>query len=462
MSQASSETLQALAGIRRVSASAAELGPETLLDHRYQITDIIGEGGFGLVYGAVDTKRQRDVAIKVLALSYGNGGTDVIGRFVREAEITSSLVHGNTIRVFDWGITHDGQLFLIMERLYGEPLHSSLERAEKEKRTLGDHETRAIGVQVLQSLAEAHAHGLVHRDLKPGNIFLHRLADRAQMIKVIDFGIARQQGSELTRAGQALGTPTHMSPEQAQGMTIDGRSDLYALGVVLYECLVGRVPYVDKSSALLTMMMHVTAPVPKVCDDAPQPVSPQLAAVVERALAKSPDDRFSNATEMRDALKAIKLADLPRVRSRRSATRATKPRQSKKPRRLPRRVSDIVSGRNRPRPKIKPLSEQSRASAHASEAPSGTDSNSQSSSPPPSAVPTSAPGSGLPAARSRTTSGLKNQKKSSKSPPVEAVDASPTSASDPPAKDANDKVSRRKRRELLHAAETQRLSEEDL
>ena len=419
----------ALAGIRRVDLNATELGAGALLDNRYEVLALIGEGGFGRVYAARDQLRGREVAIKVLALAYGGGGDQAIARFVREAEITASLVHGNTVRVFDWGMTHDGQLFLIMERLRGESLRNRLDRARLDGRTLGDHETHAIAMQVLQSLAEAHASGLVHRDLKPGNIYLHRLAGRTEVVKVIDFGIARQSGSEMTRAGQALGTPTHMSPEQAQGHVIDGRSDLYSLAVVMYECLVGEMPFYDPDSALLTMMMHVTRPIPDLVAEAPVPVTQALAAVVVRGLAKSPDERLGDATAMRAALKAVGLPRRPSARTGGGPlpARYSTPRQDRVERRLPRRVSDVVSTRARPIPNVTPIA--------------GPPSSGPPSSGPPNSGPpsTQSPGSGSPPAV----------------PPFAPVTASEPVDVAVVASGAG-KV-RGQRRRMLHAADTQRL-----
>lgn len=157
------------------------------------------------------------------------------------------------------------------------------------------------GIAVLRSLGEAHAHGLVHRDMKPANIFLHQMAGGDSIVKVLDFGIVKDTDSGMTQAGQALGTPTHMSPEQAMGKKVDGRADLYALGVVLYECLTGTLPFFG-DNPLAIVMQHVTEPVPPIALRAPGLVRPALAAVVERSLAKEPDDRWQNAVDMRLAL----------------------------------------------------------------------------------------------------------------------------------------------------------------
>lgn len=437
---ATSAEMAVLAGIRQANVSAAELAPGVELDGRYQITALIGEGGFGKVFGATDSLRSREVAVKVLSLAYNQGGEQAVARFVREAEITASLVHGNTIRVFDWGRTRDGQLFLIMERLRGESLRDRLDRAHAEDRRLGDHEARSIGIQTLQSLIEAHDCGLVHRDLKPANIYLHRLGGRAEVVKIIDFGIARQSGSEMTRAGQALGTPTHMSPEQAQGHVIDGRSDLYALSVVLFECLVGHMPYFDPSSGLLTMMMHVTAPIPRIIDHAPESVSPALAAVIERGLAKDADARFADAAEMRAALKAVRLPRRPHVRTGGLTPPRARPptRHSSGSRRMPRPVSDIVRKRNRPVPRISPTSAVPSAQAPAPP-------------PPPSSEPLHA---------TRPHLGQPN-------PPVTAPSSEPMvdiGLPPPPGRRAPlgslQADGSRRRRRLLHAAETLRVRDE--
>ncbi len=292
--------------LRVVRGTGQRIDIGTTLAGRYTLTDFIGRGGFAKVYGGDDKRTGQKVAIKVLSKAFNADNAEAAKRFVREAATTSSLTHGNTIRLFDYGQTQEGQLFLVMERLSGEPLGSRLHHLAETGGKMQTAAVIAIGSGVLQSLGEAHGHGLVHRDLKPDNIFLHRLGKSRPIVKVLDFGIVRPEGSKMTQAGQPIGTPTHMSPEQAQGKAIDPRSDLYSLGVVLYECDTGKLPFHEATSAWVTMLQHVSEPPPPVLGLAPDR-EPALAEVIEKSLAKMPDDRYQTAAEMRAALRNVIL-----------------------------------------------------------------------------------------------------------------------------------------------------------
>ena len=272
-----------------------------IIGGRYSIVGVIGRGGFGTVYEADHVTTGHSVAVKVLAKRAGAEGEEASRRFFQEAATTSRLSHPNTVRVFDFGQTDSGNLFLAMERLVGDSLQELLNRHAAEGSTIGESQSIDIGIAVLRSLGEAHAHGLVHRDLKPANIFLHRVAGGDSIVKVLDFGIVKDTDSSMTQAGKALGTPTHMSPEQAMGKTVDARSDLYALGVVLYECLTGSLPFTG-DNPLAVVMQHVTEPCEPLLVRAPGATRPAVAAVVERSLAKNPEHRFDDAAGMRVAL----------------------------------------------------------------------------------------------------------------------------------------------------------------
>jgi len=288
----------------RGTGKRIEIG--TNIAGRYELEDFIGRGGFAKVFGGTDKRTGQKIAVKVLSKAFNAENAEAAKRFVREAATTSSLTHGNTIRLFDYGQTQEGQLFLVMERLSGEPLGDRLHDLQERGIKMQTAAIIAIGSGVLQSLIEAHARGLVHRDLKPDNIFLHRLGKSRPIVKVLDFGIVRPEGSKMTQAGQPIGTPTHMSPEQAQGKSIDIRSDIYSLGVVLYECATGKLPFHEASSAWVTMLQHVTEPVPPILDSAPDR-EPALAEVIEKSLAKKPEDRWQSAAEMRSALRTVVL-----------------------------------------------------------------------------------------------------------------------------------------------------------
>lgn len=208
---------------------------------RYRIERLIGKGGMGAVYEAVQLSMSRKVALKVMLATPED--TTALRRFEREARASSLLEPPNTIRVYDSGVDA-GRPFLAMELLSGEPLGRILRR----ERRLAPERVVRIGLQIAKSLGEAHAAGLVHRDLKPDNVFLSELFGEFDHVKVLDLGIARftqkdQVTAPITLRGMTLGTVDYMSPEQVASETLDGRSDLFALGVVLFQCLTGALPF---------------------------------------------------------------------------------------------------------------------------------------------------------------------------------------------------------------------------
>ncbi|MCA9708988.1 MAG: serine/threonine protein kinase, partial [Myxococcales bacterium] len=216
-----------------LSASSMEMSISDEIGHmlrgRYQITDIIGEGGMGVVYEAWDTQVERKVAIK-LVRSDTTTDRKFITRFRRELEITSQLRHPSTIRVFEHGELEDGRPYMVMELLTGESLADRLERGR-----VPEMEALQIARQVAESLSEAHEHGVFHRDLKPDNIFIETVGV-SKVVKVLDFGIAGGvDATRLTQAGEVFGTPQYMSPEQCNGLPLDHRTDIYSLAVILYE-----------------------------------------------------------------------------------------------------------------------------------------------------------------------------------------------------------------------------------
>jgi serine/threonine-protein kinase len=297
------------------SRSDALLG--TTLAERYEIIGRVGTGGMGTVYRARQVGLARDVALKVLRPE-GSADRETVARFEREAKAMSLLLHANTVRVFEFGEDPSGYLYLSMELLEGESLTACLDR----EGALDVRKAIEITQQILRSLAEAHGKGLIHRDLKPDNIMLARIAGQAQPVtKVLDFGIAKvfkddapQLDQLETQAGTVFGTPRYMSPEQAQGKPLDQRSDLYAVGVLLYQMLVGRPPFVDME-AVVVMSKHIRETPKPLRDAAPQrPIPPSLERVVLRALAKSASARPANAEEFDQALTAC-LAEVERERA---------------------------------------------------------------------------------------------------------------------------------------------------
>lgn len=294
-----------------------------ILADRYQIDHELGRGGFGAVFAARHTGTGQAVGVKVLAA----GADDVnVQRFFREARVTAGLQHPNTIRVFDFGQADDGTLFIAMELLIGVSVADKLRARLREQAVFSEREALELGIAVVQSLAEAHGSGLVHRDLKPQNIFIHTDAFGQDVVKVLDFGIAKGQGHSLTGGG-VLGTPTYMSPEQAQGADCDGRSDLYSLGVMLFHLVCGEPPFAG-DQPLQVLMAHVSREPPDIATSARTRISPAFAALVRRAMCKRAADRFADADAMHSALHEclLDIADAGSVPARRgSNTRLAAP-----------------------------------------------------------------------------------------------------------------------------------------
>jgi hypothetical protein len=274
------------------------------LQGRYRVDALLGVGGMGGVFKAHHLGLGQDVAIKVLRPSM-RAGTIAPARFEREARSASRLDHPSCVRVNDFGELEDGTKFLVMELLSGEELKNRLGVAWDPARAID------VALQILSGLAHAHARGVVHRDLKPENVLL-TVDHRGQLlVKLVDFGIAKLlEGDEadpkLTRTGMLFGTPRYMSPEQAGGGKVDARTDLYAVGLLLYEMLCGRPPFVATDVASI-MRMHVLVPPPAL----PPGVPNALAAVVMKLLAKSPADRFASAEETIAALEPIRSDTAP-------------------------------------------------------------------------------------------------------------------------------------------------------
>ncbi len=294
---------------RALAPGDLEYQPGRVVDGRYRIGRRLGHGGFGAVYSATHTGTGQPVALKVLNVALSADNAPIVRRFWQEAQVTARLRHANTVRVFDVGQTEEGAFYLTMELLEGRTLQQYLD----DLGPLDEEAAVRLGVEVLKSLQEAHAAGLVHRDLKPANIMLCAGDTPGQpQVKVVDFGIARTVDSSLTKTGAALGTPAYMSPEQCRGLPVDGRSDLYALGALLYRCVADRPPFVDENP-LTVLFQHADTPPPDLMTVAPQCLSPEFCAVVTRALAKDPGGRYADAKAMRDALEAPRSALLPSV-----------------------------------------------------------------------------------------------------------------------------------------------------
>ncbi len=271
---------------------------------RFEIVALLGQGGMGSVYRARQLSVGREVALKLVRAD-AVGDARIAKRFAREMEATTRVAHPNTVRLFDVGTTDDGEPFLAMELVPGEPLSAVLERHGR----LPPGRVAWIGLQVARSLEAAHARGVVHRDLKPANLMIGDLPGQPDHVTVLDFGLARfleggvdGQGTVLTRSGAVLGTARYMAPEQAQGQAVDHRADLYALGVILYEAATGRPPFTAGTPMALMYMQAHEPPAP------PRALAPDLPrwleALVLRLLAKDPAGRPQRADEVATFLAA--------------------------------------------------------------------------------------------------------------------------------------------------------------
>jgi eukaryotic-like serine/threonine-protein kinase len=267
-----------------------EVAENQIVDNRYRVIGRVGSGGMADVWCAEDTHLQRKVALKVLHHRFAQDG-EFVERFRREAEAAAGLQHPNVVGVFDRGGV-EGTYYIAMEYLDGRSLKDLIAAG------LTPAQSVALARQILEAARFAHRHGIVHRDLKPQNV----IVDAEGHATVTDFGIARAGVSEITQTGSVMGTAHYLSPEQAQGLEITPSSDLYSIGVVLYEMLTGQVPFEGESTVAVAMKQVSQAPQrPSALN--PQ-VSPALDAVVMRALAKEPGDRFADADAFLAALDA--------------------------------------------------------------------------------------------------------------------------------------------------------------
>jgi eukaryotic-like serine/threonine-protein kinase len=264
---------------------------------RYELTHLVARGGMAQVYRAIDLQLDRPVALKVLFPELSVDKT-FVERFRREAQAAANLSHPNIVPVFDWG-EDDGVYFIVMEYIDGRSLSAVLRDPQK----LAPNQIAQIGAGVAAALAFAHRHGVVHRDVKPGNILITPDGE----VKVTDFGIARAVNTEesLTQTGAVMGTAAYFSPEQAEGKTVDARSDIYSLGVVLYEMAAGRPPFTgDSPVAVASKHVRDQPELPRVANSA---CPPALEAVIMKAMAKDPASRYGSAEELRADL--LRFAD---------------------------------------------------------------------------------------------------------------------------------------------------------
>ena len=300
-----------------------------MVAERYELEELVANGGMARVFKAHDTALERHVALKILQPRFGEDHEHV-ARFRREARIVAQLSHPNVVTVIDRGEA-DGHQYIVFEFVEGETLKNLVERTGP----LPTRRALEIALEVADGLAYAHHNGLVHRDVKPQNVLLTRTG----LAKVTDFGIARSLDVEhgVTLTGTVLGTSNYLSPEQASGKPVTPTTDVYSLGVVLYELLAGEVPF-HGNNLVAMAMQHLHEPPPSLLHVRPD-LPPRLVAAVEKALAKDPEDRFATmdafAAELRRCLEELDGVDPERTMITTPVPPVVRPRRARRGRRLP-------------------------------------------------------------------------------------------------------------------------------
>ena len=290
------------AGAARPAAPPELMRAGTVIGKKYHVVGLIGQGGQSIVYEAMHTALGQRVALKFLAKESNKKAQQ---RFEQEARLAATIVHPNVCRSYDIGALASGTRYIVMERLQGESMAAMIGR----QRVLEPMLAVELASQVLSALTPFHDAMVAHRDIKPGNVFVEQLPGMKPMAKVLDFGLAKDfsgRTSIRTTLGRRLGTPAYMSPEQLLGNTIDGRTDIFAVGVLLYEALSGKRPFDGASD--FELYANIIREVPRPLTEARPEISEMLDGVVQRALAKDPAARFATADEMRRMLALVKRA----------------------------------------------------------------------------------------------------------------------------------------------------------
>lgn len=288
----------------KVAATAADPLLNTLFAEKYEIISLLGEGGMSRVYKARHTFMERIVAVKLL---HESATSDVTAkaRFQQEAKAASALSHHNVVTVYDFGLTPGGRAFIIMDCLEGDSLSDILEHSG----SLQVEGALEIFTQGCEGLEHAHRKGIIHRDLKPSNLVIIKQDDGTDLVKLVDFGIAKlvhpaetgKKDQHLTQTGQIFGTPAYMSPEQCNGRTLDVRSDIYSFGCLMYEALAGTPPLIG-DSYIATVVKHVSEAPKPLSETALVKVPHHLETVIMKCLEKDPGSRFGSAAELKQAL----------------------------------------------------------------------------------------------------------------------------------------------------------------
>ncbi|MFO0737402.1 MAG: serine/threonine-protein kinase [Labilithrix sp.] len=278
--------------------------PETgeMLEGKYRVERVVGEGAWGEVLEATNVRIKRRVAIKILRQQYASNPA-MVQRFEREALASTHIESQHVVQIFDAGVLADGRPYMVMEFLVGEDLGKRIDKAPKNRIPL--LESIGFTIQAARGLAAAHQANIFHRDMKPSNIVIAKTKTGREVAKIVDFGISKllndQEGMSNTQTGTIMGSPVYMSPEQARGSkNTDHRSDIYSLGVVLYECVTGRTPFVaDSFNELLFKIALEEAPTPKSLRP---DIDQELNDIIMKAIARDPDQRFQKAEDLEDAL----------------------------------------------------------------------------------------------------------------------------------------------------------------
>lgn len=280
--------------------------PRTPLKDKYEFLSVLGAGGAGVIYKAKQQPLGRLVAVKMIHSHLVT--PTAVKRFQQEATTIGRISHANIISVYDFGISEENQPFMVMDYAEGTPLSEVLDQEGQ----LSVEKTKSIARQLCDGLAHAHARGILHRDLKPSNIMMVKSEHGEDVAKILDFGLAKILFSEeeqdeqdhLTKTGETVGTPAFMSPEQVMGKGLDQRSDIYALGCVMYHCLTGEPPFVGETK-METMLMHLNSTPEPINPSEGEPlISPYLEMVIMKSLEKFPEDRFESMLEMKAAIEA--------------------------------------------------------------------------------------------------------------------------------------------------------------
>ncbi len=274
-----------------------------IIDGKYRIVRLLGEGGMGAVYEGENTRIHRKVAIKVLHAGVAEQ-SEAVARFEREAQAAGRIGSEHIVEVLDLGTLANGERYLVMEFLEGESLSARI----RNRGRLTPQELSPIAYQLLEGLAAAHAAGIIHRDLKPDNVWLLKTkSSKAEFVKLLDFGISKfnqlsgDSGFSMTRTGAVMGTPYYMAPEQAKGARdMDHRVDLYATGVILYEALTGQVPF--NADTFNELLFKIVLEEPRPVEQLVPEIDAGFSAIVNKAMARDPANRFANAQEFQAAL----------------------------------------------------------------------------------------------------------------------------------------------------------------